>query len=387
MPIKNRFAEMHAEISGWRHDIHQHPEVLYETHRTSALVAELLKEFGCDEIVTGIGRTGVVGVINGKTDTKGMVVGLRADMDALPMQEETGLEYASKIPGAMHACGHDGHTAMALGAAKYLCETRNFDGTAVMIFQPAEEGGNGAEAMCNDGMMDRFGIQEVYAIHNVPGRPVGQFSTRSGPFLAATDEFEIHLEGRGGHAAKPQTTVDTTVMLSQLVVALQTVISRNADPIYQGVLSVTSAETSSNAFNVIPQSARLRGTVRTHSREMRDLIEDRIKEIVEGVASTFGGTFKVEYSRHIPVTVNSDIQTGYASQAAVAVSGDCVEAPMEMGGEDFSFMLEERPGAFMILGAGEGAGLHNPKYDFNDEIIPMGCSWFAEMVERRMPAA
>ncbi len=387
MPIKNRFAEMHAEISGWRHDIHQHPEVLYETHRTSALVAELLKEFGCDEIVTGIGRTGVVGVIKGKTDTKGMVVGLRADMDALPMQEETGLEYASKIPGAMHACGHDGHTAMALGAAKYLCETRNFDGTAVMIFQPAEEGGNGAEAMCNDGMMDRFGIQEVYAIHNVPGRPVGQFSTRSGPFLAATDEFEIHLEGRGGHAAKPQTTVDTTVMLSQLVVALQTVISRNADPIYQGVLSVTSAETSSNAFNVIPQSARLRGTVRTHSREMRDLIEDRIKEIVEGVASTFGGTFKVEYSRHIPITVNSDIQTGYASQAAVAVSGDCVEAPMEMGGEDFSFMLEERPGAFMILGAGEGEGLHNPKYDFNDEIIPMGCSWFAEMVERRMPAA
>ncbi len=387
MPIKNRFAEMHAEISGWRHYIHQHPEVLYETHRTSALVAELLKEFGCDEIVTGIGRTGVVGVIKGKTDTKGMVVGLRADMDALPMQEETGLEYASKIPGAMHACGHDGHTAMALGAAKYLCETRNFDGTAVMIFQPAEEGGNGAEAMCNDGMMDRFGIQEVYAIHNVPGRPVGQFSTRSGPFLAATDEFEIHLEGRGGHAAKPQTTVDTTVMLSQLVVALQTVISRNADPIYQGVLSVTSAETSSNAFNVIPQSARLRGTVRTHSREMRDLIEDRIKEIVEGVASTFGGKFKIEYARHIPVTVNSDIQTGYASQAAVAVSGDCVEAPMEMGGEDFSFMLEERPGAFMILGAGEGAGLHNPKYDFNDEIIPMGCSWFAEMVERRMPAA
>ncbi len=387
MPIKNRFAEMHAEISGWRHDIHQHPEVLYETHRTSALVAELLKEFGCDEIVTGIGRTGVVGVIKGKTDTKGMVVGLRADMDALPMQEETGLEYSSKIPGAMHACGHDGHTAMALGAAKYLCETRNFDGTAVMIFQPAEEGGNGAEAMCKDGMMDRFGVQEVYAIHNVPGRPVGQFSTRSGPFLAATDEFEIHLEGRGGHAAKPQTTVDTTVMLSQLVVALQTVISRNADPIYQGVLSVTSAETSSKAFNVIPQSAQVRGTVRTHSREMRDLIEDRIKEIVEGVASTFGGTFKVEYSRHIPITVNSDIQTGYASQAAVAVSGDCVEAPMEMGGEDFSFMLEERPGAFMILGAGEGAGLHNPKYDFNDEIIPMGCSWFAEMVERRMPAA
>lgn len=387
MPIKNRFAEMHAEITEWRHDIHQHPEILYETHRTSALVSEKLKEFGCDEVVTGIGRTGVVGVIKGKTDTKGKVVGLRADMDALPMQEETGLEYASKIPGAMHACGHDGHTAMALGAAKYLSETRKFDGTAVMIFQPAEEGGNGAEAMCKDGMMDRFGIQEVYAIHNVPGRPLGQFATRSGPFLAATDEFDIHLEGRGGHAAKPQETVDTTVMLSQMVVALQTVISRNADPVYQGVLSVTSAETSSNAFNVIPQSARLRGTVRTHSREIRDLIEDRIKEIVAGVASTYGGTFKVEYLRGIPVTVNSDIQTGYATEAAVAVRGDCVEAPMEMGGEDFSFMLEERPGAFMILGAGEGAGLHHPKYNFNDEIIPIGCSWFAEMVERRMPAA
>ena len=259
MPIRNRLAELHDEITGWRRDIHEHPEILYDTHRTSALVAEKLKEFGCDEVVTGIGRTGVVGIIRGKTDTQGRAIGLRADMDALPMQEQTGLDYASKTPDAMHACGHDGHTAMVLGAAKYLAETRNFDGTAVVIFQPAEEGGNGAEAMCQDGLMDRFGIQEVYAMHNVPGLPTGQFAIRSGPLLAAADEFDIYLEGHGGHAAKPHETVDTTVMLSQLIVALQTIVSRNADPIQQGVLSVTSVETSSKAFNVIPQSARRSG--------------------------------------------------------------------------------------------------------------------------------
>ncbi|NOD34769.1 MULTISPECIES: M20 aminoacylase family protein [unclassified Ruegeria] len=387
MPIKNRLAEMHDEITGWRRDIHQHPEILYDTHRTSALVAEKLKEFGCDEVVTGIGRTGVVGVIRGKSDTQGRVIGLRADMDALPMQEQTGLEYASNTPGAMHACGHDGHTAMVLGAAKYLSETRNFDGTAVVIFQPAEEGGNGAEAMCKDGLMDRFGIQEVYAMHNVPGVPTGQFAIRSGPLLAAADEFDIHLEGRGGHAAKPHETVDTTVMLSQLIVALQTIVSRNADPILQAVLSVTSVETSSKAFNVIPQSAQIRGTVRTHSNEMRDLIEQRLKEVAKGIAATFGGSVNVEYTRGVPVTINAETQTGYAEEAAVSVGGSCIEAPMVMGGEDFSFMLEERPGAFIVLGNGDSAGLHHPEYNFNDEIIPIGCSWFAEMVERRMPAA
>ncbi len=387
MPIKNRFAEMHAEITGWRRDIHQHPEILYETHRTSALVAEKLTEFGCDEVVTGIGRTGVVGVIKGKTDTQGRVIGLRADMDALPMQEQTGLDYASKTEGAMHACGHDGHTAMVLGAAKYLSETRNFDGTAIVIFQPAEEGGNGAEAMCRDGLMDRFGIQEVYAMHNVPGLPTGQFAIRSGPLLAAADEFDIHLEARGGHAAKPHETIDTTVMLSQLIVALQTIVSRNADPVLQAVVSVTSVETSSKAFNVIPQSAQVRGTVRTHSNEMRDLIEQRLNEVVQGIAGTFGGTAKVAYKRGVPVTINAAEQTGYATEAAVSVGGSCGEAPMVMGGEDFSFMLEERPGAFIILGNGDSAGLHHPEYNFNDEIIPMGCSWFAEMVERRMPAA
>lgn len=387
MPIKNRLSEMHDEITAWRRDIHENPEILYETHRTSALVAERLKEFGCDEVVTGIGRTGVVGVIKGKTDTKGAVIGLRADMDALPMQEQTGLEYASKTDGAMHACGHDGHTAMVLGAAKYLSETRNFDGTAVVIFQPAEEGGNGAEAMVKDGMMDRFGIQEVYAMHNVPGLPTGQFAIRPGPMLAAADTFDIALEGRGGHAAKPQETIDTTVMASQLIVALQTIVSRNSDPVLQSVVSVTSVETSSNAFNVIPQAARIKGTVRTHSKEMRSLIEQRVNEVTQGIAATFGGTAEVTYEHGVPVTSNAEEQTEYAADAARSVGGSCVEAPMVMGGEDFSFMLEARPGAFIVLGNGDSAGLHHPEYNFNDEIIPIGCSWFAEMVERRMPAA
>ncbi|SPJ27332.1 M20 aminoacylase family protein [Falsiruegeria mediterranea] len=387
MPIKNRLAEMHAEITAWRRDIHENPEILYDTHRTSALVAERLKEFGCDEIVTGIGRTGVVGVIKGKTDTKGAVIGLRADMDALPMQEQTGLEYASKTDGAMHACGHDGHTAMVLGAAKYLAETRNFDGIAVVIFQPAEEGGNGAEAMVKDGMMDRFGIQEVYGMHNVPGLPTGQFAIRSGPMLAAADTFDIALEGHGGHAAKPQETIDTTVMASQLIVALQTIVSRNTDPVLQAVVSVTSVETSSNAFNVIPQSARIKGTVRTHSNDMRALIEQRVHEVTQGIAATFGGSAEVTYEHGVPVTSNAEENTEFAAEAARIVGGSCGEAPMVMGGEDFSFMLEARPGAFIILGNGDSAGLHHPEYNFNDEIIPIGCSWFAEMVERRMPAA
>lgn len=387
MPIRNRLAELHAEITGWRRDIHQHPEILYDTHRTSAFVAEKLAEFGCDEVVTGLGRTGVVGIIRGKSDTEGRAIGLRADMDALPMQEQTGLEYASTTPNAMHACGHDGHTAMVLGAAKYLAETRNFDGTAVVIFQPAEEGGNGAQAMCQDGLMDRFGIQEVYAMHNVPGLPTGQFAIRPGPMLAAADEFDIHLEGHGGHAAKPQDTVDTTVMVSQLIVALQTIISRNADPIEHGVVSVTSVETSSKAFNVIPQSARLRGTVRTHSGALRAIIEQRLTEVTAGIADTMGGTATVTYNKGVPVTVNAREQTRYAEEAARAVGGSCGEAPLVMGGEDFSFMLEERPGAFIILGNGDSAGLHHPEYNFNDEIIPIGSSWFAEMVERRVPAA
>jgi len=385
MPIKNRFAELQAEITAWRRDIHENPEILFETHRTSALVAEKLREFGLDEVTEGIGRTGVVGVIKGRTDTAGKVIGLRADMDALPIHEATGLDYASKTDGAMHACGHDGHTAMLLGAAKYLSETRNFDGTCVVIFQPAEEGGGGGKEMCDDGMMERWGIQEVYGMHNWPGLPTGQFAIRPGAFFAATDQFDIHLEGKGGHAAKPHDTVDTTVMGAQVVMAMQTIASRNADPVDQVVVSVTSFETSSNAFNVIPQKVHLKGTVRTMSAAMRDLAEARIKAICDGVAATMGGTAKVDYHRGYPVMVNSEEQTEFAADVARSVSGQCEDAPLVMGGEDFAFMLEERPGAYIVVGNGDTASVHHPEYNFNDEAIPAGCSWWAEIVEQRMP--
>ncbi len=388
MPVKNRFAELHADITAWRRDLHEHPEILFETHRTSATVAEKLRAFGCDEVVEGIGRTGVVGVIKGKSQTSGKVIGLRADMDALPIHEETGVEYASKTPGAMHACGHDGHTAMLLGAARYLAETRNFDGTCVVIFQPAEEGGGGGKVMCDDGMMDRWGIQEVYGMHNWPGMPTGSFGIRTGPFFAATDLLDIEVEGLGGHAAKPNETIDTTVVAAHIVTALQTIASRNADPIGNIVVSITSFETSSKAFNVIPQTVQMYGTVRTLSNDLRDLAEKRVTEICEGIAASFGATARVNYKRNYPVMVNHPEQTDFAADVAKGISGQCDEAPLVMGGEDFAFMLEERPGAYILMGNGtEGAMVHHPLYNFNDEAIPAGCSWFAGVVEQRMPAA
>ncbi len=387
MPVKNRFAELLPEITEWRRDLHENPEILFETHRTSAIVAEKLKTFGCDEIVTGIGRTGVVGVIKGKTNSSGKVIGLRADMDALPIHEQTGLDYASKTDGAMHACGHDGHTAMLLGAAKYLSETRNFDGTVVVIFQPAEEGGGGGREMCEDGMMDRFGIQEVYGMHNWPGKPVGSFAIRPGAFFAATDQFEIVIEGKGGHAAKPQETIDSTVVASHVVIALQTIASRNVDPVDQVVVSVTSFETSSKAFNVIPQTVTLKGTVRTLSSEVRDLAQERVTAIANGTAQMMGAEARVNYMRGYPVMVNWDEQTEFAASVAASVSGDCADAPLVMGGEDFAFMLEERPGAYILVGNGDTAAVHHPEYNFSDEAIPAGCSWWAEIVEQRMPAA
>ncbi|WCE69355.1 M20 family metallopeptidase [Sulfitobacter faviae] len=387
MPVKNRFAELHADITAWRRDLHENPEILFETHRTSATVAEKLRSFGCDEVVEGIGRTGVVGVIKGKETGSGKVIGLRADMDALPIHEQTGLDYASKTDGAMHACGHDGHTAMLLGAAQYLAETRNFDGTVVVIFQPAEEGGGGGREMCEDGMMERWGIQEVYGMHNWPGMPTGSFGIRAGSFFAATDQFDITFEGRGGHAAKPHETVDTTVMSAQAVLALQTITARNADPVEQIVVSVTSFETSSKAFNLIPQKVQIKGTVRTMSAEMRELAEKRINEICTGIAGTFGGSADVTYHRGYPVMVNHEEQTEFAADVARSISGQCEEAPLVMGGEDFAFMLEERPGAYILVGNGDTAAVHHPEYNFNDEAIPAGCSWWAGIVEQRMPAA
>ena len=385
MPVKNRFAEMHDDITAWRRDLHEHPEILFETHRTSATVADKLRAFGCDEVVESIGRTGVVGVIKGKLTASGKVVGLRADMDALPINEETGLAYASKTPDAMHACGHDGHTAMLLGAAQYLAETRNFDGTAVVIFQPAEEGGGGGREMCKDGLMERFGIQEVYGMHNWPGQPMGSFAIRPGPFFAATDLLEIEIEGLGGHAAKPHETIDTTVVAAQIVTALQTIVSRNADPISNIVVSITSFHTSSTAFNVIPQKVNMLGTVRTLSNDLRDMAEKRVPEICEGIAGAFGAVARVNYRRNYPVMVNHPEQTEFAADVARSVAGDCGEAPLIMGGEDFAFLLEERPGAYILVGNGDTAMVHHPKYNFNDEAIPAGCSWWAGVVEQRMP--
>ncbi len=387
MPVINRFADLHHEIAGWRRDIHEHPELLYDVHRTAGLVADRLKDFGVDEIVTGIGRTGVVGVIKGSNDTSGKVIGMRADMDALPIMEETGQDWASKTPGVMHACGHDGHTAMLLGAAKYLSETRRFDGTVVVIFQPAEEGGAGGKAMVDDGMMDRFGIQEVYGMHNMPGLPVGQFAIRPGPMMASADLIEIEIDGLGGHAARPHECVDTVVVASHIIQGLQTITSRNVNPLESAVVSVTMMQ-AGNAFNVIPPRASLKGTVRTLKAEVRDLVEKRISDMVERLAGAFGARATVTYKRMYPVTSNHEVQTGTAVEIAREVSGTASvndDAPPVMGGEDFSFMLNARPGAFIFMGNGNTAGVHHPEYDFNDEAIPVGCSYWANLAEKRMP--
>jgi len=386
MPVKNRVAEMQPEIAAWRRDFHENPEILFDTHRTAGIVAEKLRAFGCDEVVEGIGRTGVVGVIRGRTDSRGRVVGLRADMDALPIHEATGKPWASKVPGAMHACGHDGHTAMLLGAAKYLAETRNFDGTVVVIFQPAEEGGGGGREMVNDGMMDRWNIHEVYGMHNMPGLPVGQFAIRAGAFFAATDQFLIEVEGKGGHAAKPHEAVDTTVMAAQIVVALQTIASRNVDPTRQVVVSVTSFETDTKAFNVIPQRVTLKGTVRTMDPAVRKLAEDRLKAIADLTAQALGGVARVKWMPGYPSMVNAEAETEHARAAARKVSGGVAEAPLVMGGEVFAYMLEARPGAYILVGNGDTASVHHPEYDFDDEVIPAGVSWYAEIAEARLSA-
>ncbi|ATF18944.1 M20 aminoacylase family protein [Phaeobacter gallaeciensis] len=388
MPIKNRLSEMHAEITGWRRHLHQMPELLYEVHKTAAFVEEKLRSFGISDITTGVGRTGVVAVIEGKTNTSGRVIGLRADMDALPITEATGLDYASQTPGLMHACGHDGHTSILLGTAKYLAETRNFDGRAVLIFQPAEEGGAGGKAMCDDGMMERWGIEEVYGLHNAPGIPVGEFAIRSGPLLASSDEFEILVTGVGGHAATPHEAIDTTLVASQIVVSLQSIVSRNIDPLKRVVLTVGTFQTDSTASNVIAHTARLQGTVRTLDTECRSQAETRVRRIAQDIASAYGAEAEVTWTPGYPVTVNTEAETGYAVEAARAVAAKVSDnTDPIMPSEDFAYMLEERPGAYIFLGNGDTAMCHHPAYDFDDEAIPLGCSWFAELVERRMPAA
>jgi len=388
MPVINRIADLHDEITAWRRDIHEHPELLYDCHRTAGVVAEKLRAFGVDEVVEGIGRTGVVGVIRGRATGSGRVIGMRADMDALPIEEASGLPHASKTAGKMHACGHDGHTAMLLGAAKYLVENRNFDGTAVVIFQPAEEGGAGGDAMVKDGMMERFGIQQVYGMHNFPGIPVGAFALRPGPTMASTDEYVIDIEGRGGHAAMPHECIDTTLVAAHLMIALQSIVARNVDPVESAVVSVTSLHTGGDSFNVIPQTVKLKGTIRTLSPAVRELVETRFRAVVDGVAATFGARIALDFERGYPVTVNHDAETAFAADVAEEVAGiGKVErdlAPL-LGAEDFSYMLEARPGAFIFLGNGDTANVHHPQYDFNDAAIPYGVSYWARLAEKAMP--
>ena len=389
MPIVNRVADLQPDIQAWRRDIHEHPELLYDVHRTAAFVADRLREFGCDEVATGLGKTGVVGVIKGRKPGGGdvKVIGLRADMDALPIEEATHLPYASKTPGKMHACGHDGHTAMLLGAARYLAETRNFAGNAVVIFQPAEEGGAGAKAMIKDGLMDRFGIEQVYGMHNGPGIPIGSFAIRQGPIMAATASIDIRIEGHGGHAARPHKCIDSVLVGVQLINALQQIVSRNVDPLESAVISICEFH-AGNARNVIPQSAELRGTVRTLTREVKDLIEKRVHEVCAGIAQITGAKIDLTYEHGYPVTVNHAAQTDFATRIAREVAGEANVhdmAPM-MGAEDFSFMLEARPGAFIFCGNGDSAGLHHPAYNFNDEAIVHGTSYWIKLVENTLAA-
>ncbi len=381
MPIINRVAEFQDEIVAWRRDFHTHPELQYDVHRTAGKVAELLAQFGVDEVVTGLGRTGVVGVIRGRGP--GKTIGLRADMDALPITERTDGPYKSAVPGKMHACGHDGHTAMLLGAAKYLAETRNFDGTAIVIFQPAEEGGAGGKAMLEDGLMERFGIEEVYGLHNMPGMSAGSFGIRTGGIMAATEEFNVVIEGVGGHAAKPHIASDPVIATAHIILALQTIVSRNVDPMRSAVLSVTMMS-AGDAFNVIPRNVRFTGTIRTHDEAVRDFMEARFRAIVEQTAGTFGCTAEIHYRRGYPVTVNTETETGYAAAVAEDVAGaERVNANIDasMGGEDFSYMLQARPGAYIFLGNGPTSDLHTDTYDFNDEIIPVGVSYWIRLVE------
>jgi amidohydrolase len=389
MPVINSIAALSDEMTAWRHDFHENPELLYEVHRTAGVVADRLRAFGCDEVVTGIGRTGVVGVIRGRNAASGRTIGLRADMDALPILEASGLPFASKNPGVMHACGHDGHTTMLLGAAKHLAETRNFDGTVVVIFQPAEEGGAGGKAMVDDGLMTRWGVQEVYGMHNMPGLPEGNFSLSHGAMLASADAIEITVTGKGGHGGSgPHKAVDSILIAAQIVNALQSIVARNVDPLQSAVISVCAIH-GGTAFNVIPETVEMKGTVRTLHPEIRDLCEKRIGEVADATARAYGGSAETIYTRMYPVTMNHAREAAFAAEVARDISGaERVDerALPRMGGEDFSFMLQERPGAFVFIGTGEGAELHHPAYRFNDNVLATGASFWVRLVEKSMPA-
>ena len=385
MPIKNRFAELYPTIVKWRHDFHRNPELQYELPKTAAKVADLLRSFGCDEVVEGVGKSGVVGVIHGQVDTSRRVIGLRADMDALPIDEKSDVLYKSEVPGVMHACGHDGHTSMLLGAAQYLCETRNFDGKAAVIFQPAEEGGAGAKAMIDDGLITRFNIDEFYGIHNMPGIETGKFAIRQGPLMASADRFKIILRGKGGHAAMPHLAVDTTLVAAQILVNLNLIVSRSIDPLKRVVVTAGTFKTDSSALNVIANTVELEGSVRSLDEDMRDFVQERLSQVAEGTAAANQCEITIEYERGYPITDNNEEATQHAISVASSVSEVDTDTPPIMPSEDFAYMLMEKPGAFIFLGNGDSQMLHNPEYIFDDEAIPFGSSWYAGMVEERLP--
>lgn len=385
MPVLNRIAALAPEMKEWRQHLHRIPELSFDLPLTSAFVAERLREFGVDEIHEGIAKTGIVAIINGQG--AGATIGLRADMDALPIAEMTGADHASTHPGKMHACGHDGHTTMLLGAAKYLCETRRFAGRVALLFQPAEEDGAGGQVMVQEGVMDRFAVREVYGIHNAPNIAFGHFQTTPGALMASVDTVVVHITGKGGHGATPHDCVDPVVALVGMVGAIQTILSRNVYALDEAVISVTMIRTGT-ASNIIPEEAMFTATIRCFKPEVRDLLKKRIHEIVEGHASAYGVTARIDYDWGYPATVNHADQAAFAAAVAREISGDAAvdaNANREMGSEDFSYMLEARPGAYLFLGQGPGAGLHNAAYDFNDEVAPVGASFFARVVERALP--
>ncbi len=390
MPVINRIAEFHAEMTEWRRDFHMHPELGFEEHRTAGIVARKLRDFGCDEVVTGIARTGVVGVIHGRNGKTGRAIGLRADMDALPIEEATGLPHASTIPGKMHACGHDGHTTMLLGAAKYLAETRHFDGTVYVVFQPAEENLAGGGVMVEEGLFIRFPMERIFGLHNFPTIPEGTFLWREGPVMAAVANLEVNITGQGAHGAMPFQGNDPIVIAASIVQALQSIVARNLDAADAGVITIGHIS-GGHTYNVIPETVRMLGTARWFLPEVGDLLEAKFKALVTGIATSFGATATAEFRRAYPATVNDAESTGLARRAALAVAGEARVAHMPkptMGAEDFAFMLNAKPGSYLMLGGGKTgkeANVHHPLYDFNDDILPIGASYWATLAEQLLP--
>ncbi len=384
MPIKNRIAEYHEEMTAWRRDLHSHPETAFEEVRTADLVADKLREFGI-EVHQGLAKTGVVGVLRAGDGARR--IGLRADMDALHIHELNDFDHRSRHDGKMHACGHDGHTAMLLGAAKYLAETRRFDGTVCFIFQPAEENEAGGRVMVEEGLFEQFPVDDVYGMHNIPGIPAGQMAVRPGPMMAAADFFEIEIKGRGAHAAYPHHGIDPVLIGSELVVALQRIVARSTDPMKAAVVSVTQFN-SGFTTNVIPETATLTGTARSFLPEVQDAIEAGMRRIAGGIAQAHGAEIEVTYDRRYPPTINAAQETGFAAGVAAGIVGDdnlLTDQPPTMGAEDFGWMLMEKPGCYIWLGNGGGAPVHNPNYDFNDEVLTIGASYWGELVETLLP--